>query len=84
VRRSLSLRVTTKEQEFWDIFYKLRDLSHLTDKDLEDPIVSRHFKLMANMIYFYRHAGVEKVKAAVHKKKLAALGIPMLEPRRKK
>ena len=72
-----------KEKEFYEIFEDLRVLSRLTDAEIKDEEVAKHFRLMSNMIYFYRHHGVEKVKAAVRAKKLAALGIPVIGPKGK-
>ena len=80
----LSSRVTTKEQEFFDIFTKIQKLCHLSDETAQDPTVQRHLKLMSNMVYFYRREGALKVKDAVRAKWLESKGVAVLKAKRKK
>jgi hypothetical protein len=75
--------VTTKEQEFWDIFAHLKKLCHLSDEAISDPDVHKHIRLMANMVYFYRRDGVAKVKTAVRDKWLKEKGVAVLKPKGK-
>lgn len=73
-----------KEREFWDIFSKLQKLCHLSNEDIYNKEVSKHLKLMSNMIYFYRREGVKKVKEAERARYLKQMGVTLLKPKVKK